>query len=67
LKRSELRSLRDLTDEEMGDKLHAAQQELFNLRFQLLTGHLEDHARVKQLRRTVARLLTLLKERQPGN
>ena len=48
LKPSELRSLRELTDRELEDKLTATKEEMFNLRFQLVTGHLEDHAKVEQ-------------------
>ncbi len=66
LKSNELRSLRELTAGELEDKLSAVKQELFNLRFQLVTGHLEDHARVKTLRRSVAQLHTLLAQRRSG-
>lgn len=64
LKSSELRSLHDLTAGELEEKLAATKQELFNLRFQLVTGHLEDHARVKTLRRNVAQLQTMIAQRQ---
>ncbi|MBC5824124.1 MAG: 50S ribosomal protein L29 [Candidatus Eremiobacteraeota bacterium] len=64
MKSSELRSLHDLTAGELEEKLAATKQELFNLRFQLVTGHLEDHARVKTLRRNVAQLQTMIAQRQ---
>ena len=64
LKPSELRGLRELTTGEIEEKLSAAKEELFNLRFQLLTGHLEDHATVSKLRRKIAQLYTILAERR---
>jgi large subunit ribosomal protein L29 len=64
LKSSELRSLRELTTSELEGKLAATKEELFNLRFQLLTGHLEDHATVSKLRRRIAQLYTILAERR---
>ena len=64
MKPSELRGLRELTTGELEEKLSAAKEELFNLRFQLLTGHLEDHATVSKLRRKIAQLYTILAERR---
>ena len=64
LKPSELRSLRELTDRELEDKLTATKEEMFNLRFQLVTGHLEDHAKVSKLRRDIAQLYTILAQRR---
>jgi large subunit ribosomal protein L29 len=64
LKSSELRSLRELTTRELEDKLVATKEEMFNLRFQLVTGHLEDHAKVKKLRRDIAQLYTILAQRR---
>ena len=64
LKPSELRGLRELTTGELEEKLAGAKEELFNLRFQLLTGHLEDHATVSKLRRKIAQLYTILAERR---
>ncbi len=64
LKPSELRSLRELTVRELEDKLTATKEEMFNLRFQLVTGHLEDHAKVSKLRRNIAQLYTLLAQRR---
>jgi large subunit ribosomal protein L29 len=63
LKPSELRSLRELTTKELEEKLAATKEELFNLRFQLVTGHLEDHATVSKLRRRIAQLYTVIAER----
>ena len=64
MKPSELRSLRELTTKELEEKLAATKEELFNLRFQLVTGHLEDHATVSKLRRRIAQLYTVIAERQ---
>ena len=64
MKSSELRSLRELTTRELEDKLAATKEEMFNLRFQLVTGHLEDHARVSKLRRDIAQLYTILAQRK---
>ena len=64
LKPSDLRALRELTTKELEDKLSATKEEMFNLRFQLVTGHLEDHATVTKLRRRIAQLYTILAERQ---
>ena len=64
LKPSELRALRELTTSELEEKLAATKEEMFNLRFQLVTGHLEDHATVSKLRRRIAQLYTILAERK---
>ncbi len=64
LKSSELRSLRELTTREIEEKLSATKEEMFNLRFQLVTGHLEDHAKVMKLRRDIAQLYTILAQRR---
>ena len=64
MKSSELRSLRELTTREIEQKLAATKEEMFNLRFQLVTGHLEDHAKVKKLRRDIAQLYTILAQRR---
>ena len=58
------RALRDLTDEELGRKLHETRQELFNLRFQSATGALENSARLKLAKREIARILTVRTERE---
>ncbi|MGH9066954.1 MAG: 50S ribosomal protein L29 [Acidimicrobiales bacterium] len=56
--------LRLLDDEELGIRLANARQELFNLRFQMVTGQLDNSARIGQLRKEVARLLTFRRERE---
>jgi large subunit ribosomal protein L29 len=57
------RELRDLTDEELEDKLSERRQELFNLRFQSATGALENSARLRLAKREIARILTVRNER----
>ena len=64
LKSSELRAMRELTTRELEEKLVATKEELFNLKFQLVTGHLEDHAKVGHLRRRIAQVHTILAERR---
>jgi large subunit ribosomal protein L29 len=55
--------MRDLPDEELVERLESSKEELFNLRFQLATGQLDNPMRIKQVRHDVARLLTVLRER----
>lgn len=56
--------LRSLTSAEIGQKLDESYEELFNLRFQRATGQLKNTARKSQLRREIARLKTVLRERE---
>jgi large subunit ribosomal protein L29 len=56
--------LRDLGDEELLARLESNKEELFNLRFQLATGQLDNPMRIKDVRHDVARILTVLRERQ---
>jgi len=56
--------LRELPDEELTARIESAKEELFNLRFQLATGQLDNTARLKELKRDVARAATLLRERE---
>ena len=57
------REVRDLRDEELHVRLNEARQELFNLRFQSATGALENAARVRDVKRNIARILTVQNER----
>jgi len=52
--------IKDLSVEELQTKTQELQQELFNLKFQLHTGHLENTSRVSQVRKDVARVKTIL-------
>jgi large subunit ribosomal protein L29 len=58
------RELRDLSDEELEHRLAETRQELFNLRFQSVTGALENTARLKLAKREIARILTIRNERE---
>jgi large subunit ribosomal protein L29 len=61
---SKTTELRELPDEELTARIESAKEELFNLRFQLATGQLDNTARIKDLKRDVARAATLLRERE---
>jgi large subunit ribosomal protein L29 len=56
--------LRDMADEELDTKLAEAKEELFNLRFQLVTGQLDNPMAIKSVRKEVARILTVIRERE---
>jgi large subunit ribosomal protein L29 len=56
--------LRDMTDDELEHRLTDRRQELFNLRFQSVTGALENNARLKLTKREIARILTVVTERE---
>jgi large subunit ribosomal protein L29 len=56
--------LRDLSDEELRGKLRELQEELFNLRFQLATGQIENVGRIRTVRRDIARLKTIEQQRE---
>lgn len=58
------RQLRDLTDQELAEKMAETRQELFNLRFQSATGALENSARLRTAKREIARILTVKTERE---
>lgn len=55
--------IRELSTEEIEKRLVEIKEELFNLRFQQATGNLEKPSRIRELRHTVARLKTVLRER----
>ncbi|WKK60856.1 50S ribosomal protein L29 [Corynebacterium sp. P3-F1] len=57
---------RELTDAELNDRLGAAKEELFNLRFQLATGQLTNNRRIPAVKRDIARIYTVLRERELG-
>lgn len=56
--------IRELSTEEIIAKIKECKEELFNLRFQQATGNLEKPSRLRELRHTVARMKTVLKERE---
>ena len=55
--------LRELADDELRQKLAESKEELFNLRFQIVTGQLDNPRRIKQVKREIARILTVMRER----
>ena len=59
-----VKEVRELSTEEINKRLVEAKEELFNLRFQQATGSLEKPSRIRDLRHTVARMKTVLKERE---
>ena len=61
---SKAAELRELPDDELVTRMEAGKEELFNLRFQLATGQLDNPARMKQVRHDVARIATVLRERE---
>jgi large subunit ribosomal protein L29 len=61
---SKAAELRELPDDELTSRIESAKEELFNLRFQLATGQLDNPARLKQVRHDVARIATVLRERE---
>lgn len=56
--------IRSLTNGEIANKLDDAHQELFNLRFQYASGQLKNSARTREVRRDIARMMTILRERE---
>ena len=63
MKQMKTNELRKLTTEELNKKMTDCKEELFTLRMQKATGMLEKPSRIKELRKTVARIKTILKER----
>jgi large subunit ribosomal protein L29 len=58
--------LRELTDDELTERLRESKVELFNLRFQTATGQLDNNRRLRTVRREIARIYTVLRERELG-
>ncbi len=56
--------IRDLTTSEIEGKVKSLKEELFNLRFQLATGQLENTARIREVRKAIARMKTVIRERE---
>jgi large subunit ribosomal protein L29 len=59
--------LRELSTEELNKKIMEYKEELFNLRFSQATGNLEKPSRIKELRKLVARIKTIIRERELNN
>ncbi|GAA4844432.1 50S ribosomal protein L29 [Saccharopolyspora rosea] len=58
--------LRELNDEELIQRLKEAKEELFNLRFQMATGQLQNNRRLRIVRKDIARIYTIMRERELG-
>jgi large subunit ribosomal protein L29 len=58
------RDIRGMTTDDIRHKMDETYEELFNLRFQFVMGQLEDHNRLKALRHDIARMRTILRERE---
>jgi large subunit ribosomal protein L29 len=58
--------LDDMTNVDLEQNLREAKEELFNLRFQAATGQLESHGRLRTVKRDIARIYTVVRERELG-
>ena len=58
--------LRELTEDELTERLRGSKEELFNLRFQMATGQLSNNRRLRTVRQEIARIYTVLRERELG-
>jgi large subunit ribosomal protein L29 len=58
--------LRELHDDELDTRLREAKEELFNLRFQMATGQLDNNRRLRTVKHDIARIYTILRERELG-
>lgn len=61
-----INKLRELSIEELNKKLDEAKDELFKLRFRLATGQLDNAMQIKEVRRRIARIKTIIRERELG-
>lgn len=64
MKANELATLRESGSDELEKKVIELKKELFNLRFQLSTGQLENPMRIKEVKKSIAQLKTILKEKE---
>ncbi|MDP3058604.1 MAG: 50S ribosomal protein L29 [bacterium] len=59
-----VKEIREMTDAELTQKLDDLKGELFNLRFRLVTGQLDNPMRIKDVRKSIARIMTILREHE---
>ena len=59
----DIKEIRDLSTEDLNQEVEDLKQELFNLRFQQAVGQLDDTARLRTVKKTIARILTVVRER----
>jgi len=62
--KNKVKNFRDMTDEELLKQIDSLKTELFNLRFQLATGQLDNPMRIREVRKNIARGKTILRERE---
>ena len=62
MKANDLRELRESTPQDLTEKLNSLKAELFNLRFQLATGQLENPMRIREVKKSIAQIKTILRE-----
>jgi len=60
----QLEKVREMTTTELLDRLKDRKEELFNLRFRMATGHLEEQSRIREVRKEIARIHTVQRERE---
>ena len=60
----ELKKMREMTEVELNGELDKMKKELFNLRFQHVTGQLENHVKMRELKKDIARVKTILREKE---
>ena len=63
---SKAAELRELPDDELVARIESSKEELFNLRFQAATGQLESHGRLRTVKKDIARIYTVVRERELG-
>jgi large subunit ribosomal protein L29 len=61
-----VREIRDLSSDELNHRLDSLKEELFNLRFQVAIGQLDNPMRVREVRKDIARVKTVLRQRELG-
>ena len=64
MKAKELKDLRTLNPQDLTVKLHDLKAELFNLRFQLATGQLENPMRIREVKKSIAQIKTIIREEE---
>jgi large subunit ribosomal protein L29 len=64
VKQMKVKDIRDMSATELDQKIVGLKDELFNLRFQLATGQLENPMRIKEVKKTIARIKTIQRERE---
>ena len=66
MRQMKAKELREMTDEELKKKIDDSKDELFKLRFRLATGQLDNPMRIKEVRRSIARVKTVQRQRELG-